>query len=336
MTNESLKYHFHPAKGWLNDPNGLSYFGGKYHIFYQHLPSSEYPDGSSMNWGHAVTSDFLSFEELPVAIKPDTDYDTCGVWSGTATEIDGKLYAFYASLDKDKKQTISIAYSEDGVNFAKYPGNPVIRDYPADGSADFRDPAVLCLNGEYYLVIASADKKKGTGNLLLYKSQDIFNWEYLGVIREYADCIYCECPSFVRYGDGFILSASVCSKNASNYFEVMYGSFDGKAFSGEIVSHFQKGPDEYAGQIFSAPDGRCILISWIPGWNYQPKKKCIGCLSLPLELKVSNGVISAYPVREVYHLLGADDTLRDEYIEERFVNKGEQVFITLLEKPAGN
>ena len=329
LSNAELKYHFHPKKGWLNDPNGLSYFNGQYHIFYQHLPDSEYPDGSKMHWGHAVTKDFLNYRELPTAIDPDMPYDKGGVWSGTAIEKDGRLFAFYASIDENGRQTISVACSEDGISFEKYPGNPVIADYPEDGSADFRDPAILYDNGRYYLVIASADKKKGTGNMLLYSSDDVFNWEYCGVLREYDDCRYCECPSFVKCGDGYLLSVSVCPNKEKHYFEVLYGSFDGKSFIAETVSHFQKGPDEYAGQIFGAPDGRSILISWIPGWDYQPKEKCIGCLSLPLEITVSNGKITAWPVKEVQHLLSEDDTLTDAYIKEEFINHGETVIIKL-------
>lgn len=330
LSNAELKYHFHPEKGWLNDPNGLSYFNGQYHIFYQHLPGSEYPNGDPMHWGHAVTKDFLSFDELKTAIDPDMPYDIGGVWSGTAIEKDGMLFAFYASIDKNGKQTISIAYSKDGINFEKYPGNPVISDYPADGSADFRDPAILYDNGRYYLVIASADNKKGTGNMLLYSSDDIFSWEYCGVLKEYDDCRFCECPSFAKCGSGYILSVSVCPNKSNHYFEVMYGGFDGKTFTAEIVSHFQKGPDEYAGQIFHAPDGRNILISWIPGWDYQPKEKCIGCLSLPLEITVSGGSITALPAKEVRHLIGEDGTVTDAYIREEYLDHGKTVSIKIV------
>lgn len=110
MTNSELKYHYHPRKGWLNDPNGLSFFNGEYHIFYQHGPDWEYPN-QPMTWVHCKTSDFLNFEELPVALYPDKPYDVGGVWSGTAIEKDGILYLFYASLDKNKRQTISVAYT---------------------------------------------------------------------------------------------------------------------------------------------------------------------------------------------------------------------------------
>ncbi len=99
LSNSDLQFHFHSKKGRINDPNVLSYFGGQYHIFYQHLPDSDYPNDTPMHWGHAVTKDFCSFEELKTAIDPDTEYDSGGVRSGTATEKDGVLYAFYFYME---------------------------------------------------------------------------------------------------------------------------------------------------------------------------------------------------------------------------------------------
>lgn len=325
LSNEMLKHHFHPKKGWMNDPNGLCYYKGKYHLFYQHAPNFEYPWQEPIVWGHATTNDFIHFEELPIAIRPDKEYDTNGIWSGTAVEKDGKLYCYYASVDKDYKQTISLAVSSDGINFEKYEGNPIIRTYPADGSEDFRDPAILCCDFGNFLVIASGNKEKNTGNLLLYKSDNMTDWEYCGVLFEYENCKYCECPSFAKYGDGYLLAVSVCPNDGDHYFEVIYGSFDGVKFTAEIVSHFQKGPDVYAGQIFSHPHGNPLLISWIPGWKYQPKEKCIGCLSLPLELTVSRGKILAYPIEGLMGLLSPDGTLTDAYITEQFIGNGEEV-----------
>ncbi|NLA76382.1 MAG: glycoside hydrolase family 32 protein [Clostridiales bacterium] len=328
LSNHQLQYHFHPENGWINDPNGLCCFDGYYHIFFQYSPNYETPWHEAMIWGHSRTKDFLNFEELPVAMVNDKPYDIGGVWSGTAVEIDRKLWLFYASVDSDMRQTISAASSEDGIHFVKCSENPIISDLPVDGSRDFRDPAVLIDNGNLYLVIASADVNKGTGNLLLYQGDDISHWKYIGVLYEYPDCKYCECPSFVHCEDGFILSASVVRKDESHYFEVLYGDFDGKSFSAKAVSHFQKGPDEYAGQIFRASDGRNLMMSWIPGWSYQPKEKCIGCLSIPLEIIVENEKIRAYPISEVAHLIAEDGTITDSYIRETYENHGE--FVTVV------
>ena len=332
ISNGILKYHYHPKKGWINDPNGLSYFKGYYHLFYQYAPNFEYPRTEPIVWGHARTKDFLHYEELPVAIKNDMDYDKNGVWSGTAIEKDDILYAFYASINEENRQQISLAMTNDGVNFTKYDNNPIISEYPLNCGDDFRDPAILCDGNLNYLVIASADKDKNTGALLLYRSNNMLNWEYVGVMREYTDCCYCECPSFIKYKDGYILAVSVCPNHADHYFEVMYGQFDGKTFVSEITSHFQKGPDEYAGQIFLSPDGRAILISWIPGWNYQPHEKCIGCLSIPLEITIYENEIKAYPIAEVRHLI-KDESITDGYILEKYENGGACVVIELTEKP---
>ena len=123
-----LKAHYKPQKGWINDPNGLVYFKGDYHIFYQHAPNFEVPWKEPMHWGHARTKDFLQWEELPIALYPDREYDKGGCWSGTAIVKDDTLYLFYASIDeKTQAQTVSAAYSSDGIHFEKYPGNPVIK-----------------------------------------------------------------------------------------------------------------------------------------------------------------------------------------------------------------
>lgn len=333
MTNADLKYHFHPAKGWLNDPNGLCRFGDSYHLFFQHETGSEVPWAEPMVWGHARTKDFLTFEELPVALRNDMPYDDHGVWSGTAAEKDGVLYLFYASVTDGMRQTVSVATSEDGIRFRKYEGNPVISEYPVDCAGNFRDPAILIGKDEHYLVIASADVEKKTGTLLLYTSPDLFHWTYSGVLYEYEDCRFCECPSFVPAEDGgYLLSCSVVRNDGSHYFEVLYGAFDGKRFTPSVVSHFQKGPHEYAGQIFHDPKGRNIMMSWVSGWDFHPPK-CIGCLSMPLEIRLTDGKIKAYPIEEVRHLVAPDDTLTDAYVKETYLNGGEEVRIELLELP---
>lgn len=326
----TLKYHYRPEKGWINDPNGLVCFKGWYHLFYQHAPHFEEPWKEPMCWGHARTKDFRHWEELPVALWPDMPYDQGGVWSGTAVEEDGKLYLFYASVE-DGHQRISAAVSEDGETFVKYAGNPIIRDFPADGSNDFRDPAIFVENGRRYLVIASADPAKKTGNLLLYEGSDMFHWDYKGVLIEYPECKFCECPSFVKHGDGYLLSTSVVRLDESHYFEVLYGQFDGQRFIPETVSHFQKGPDEYAGQIFHDTKDRNLLISWIPGWKYAgAKEKSLGCLSLPLEITLRDGKLRGYPAEEVRELLSKDGSLTDNYVRETFINGGEEVRVEVL------
>lgn len=360
------KYHYKPEKGWINDPNGLVYFGGYYHIFYQHAPDHETPWNQPMHWGHARTKDFLNWEELPVALYPDKEYDNNGCWSGTAIVRDGTLFLFYASIHtpegtNDMIQTVSVAYSTDGLHFEKYEKNPVIDRYPAEGGPDFRDPAVCCIDGTYYCVMATGNPADKAARLLLYRSDDLYTWNYHGVMCEWADCKFAECPSFMSAKDRYLLTASVCPLEERHYFSVMYGAFDGKKFNLEYRAEVDKGPDQYAGQVFQDHLGRNILISWIPGWSYAGyASRDVGCMSVPRELKLTDGKISAYPIEELQHLLRDEDPavkrtesgfiiertgrepviyngeitdlkiLRDGYVLEVFVNGGQEVYTALL------
>ena len=355
-----LKYHYRPKKGWINDPNGLVYFKGYYHIFYQHAPDFEIPWKQPMHWGHARTKDFLEWEELPVALTPGDSYDGGGCWSGTAIVKDERLYLFYAAITA--VSTVAVAVSDDGINFEKYCGNPVIDGYPSDGGPDFRDPAVCCIDGEYYCIVASGNVESKTGRLLLYKSADLLEWDYIGIMREWGNCKYTECPSFAEVTDGkCLLAASVCPLDSEHYFQLMYGSFKDGRFFEESVSEIDKGPDQYAGQTFRDHLGRNLLITWIPGWKYSGfAEKNIGCMSVPREIRVENGRITAFPIEEVRHLLTESDSavkrtetgfiierngrtpvvyngkldrldiLRDGCIVEVFVNGGESVYSALL------
>lgn len=359
---KKLQYHYRPKKGWINDPNGLVYFQGYYHVFYQHEPNYEVPGLEPEHWGHARTKDFLHWEELPIALYPDQEYDKDGCWSGTAIVKDDVLYLFYASiLQPDCKQTVSIAYSTDGIHFQKYEKNPVIDHYPPEGGKNFRDPAVWEYQGKYYLAMASGNEETKTGRILLYMSDDLFCWEYAGVMQEWANCEFVECPAVVTVGDKLLIAVSVCPIDDARYFQIMLGSFVDRKFKVEYAGNFDKGPDQYAGQLFQDQLGRNIIISWVPGWDYIGyAKKDIGCFSAAREIKIDRGTVTSFPVREYHHLLKDEDPclkrtedgfvvertnrepvtcreeiqdikiLRDEYIAEIYVNHGREVYTILL------
>ena len=360
-----LKHHYSPSKGWINDPNGLVWFDGYYHLFYQHSPGFEDPWHEPMHWGHARTKNFSDWEELPVALYPDMPYDCDGCWSGTAIVKDDVLYLYYASIRLDefgeRVQTVSVAYSKDGINFTKYHGNPVIASYPADGGPDFRDPAVAFIDGRLYCVMATGHRETAKGRLLLYEGSSMYDFEYRGIMMEWDNCEFTECPSFMAIGDKCLLSVSVCPLDKPRYFQVMAGSFADGVFVPEIVNEADRGPDQYAGQIFKDIYNRAIMITWIPGWDYIGfAKNDIGCMSVPREIVVRDNKIFSYPVRELQHLLKSSDealdvnesgfcikrkdreavefkgdscsveVIRDEYIMEVFVNKGERVYTLML------
>ena len=357
---KGLEYHYRPERGWINDPNGLVYFKGYYHIFYQHAPDHELPWRQPMHWGHARTKDFLHWEELPVALTPGASYDGGGCWSGTAIVKDERLYLFYAAITE--VSTIAVAVSDDGIHFEKFAGNPVIDRYPKDGGPDFRDPAVCRINGQFYCVVASGNPEAKAARLLLYKSEDLFSWKYLGIMSEWQNGKYAECPSFLPAEEGMcLLAASVCPLDKEHYFSLMYGSFKDDRFVTEHAAEIDKGPDQYAGQVFRDGKGRNILVTWIPGWKYSGyAKRDIGCMSVPREIRFADGKITAFPIEEVRHLMKDSDPavavtdngfiiersgrepvvhigevhdlkiIRDGYILEVFVNRGEIVYSVLL------
>ncbi len=303
-----FKYHFEPEYGWMNDPNGLIYFKGKYHAFFQHNPKE--PKWGPMHWGHAVSDDLIHWEELPIALKPDMYYENDGgCFSGSAVEKDGIMYLFYTSVSDKYGQTQSVAMSEDGINFRKYEGNPIILKPPSDGSKDFRDPKVTVIDGKYYMVIGSG--KDGIGKVLIYKSEDLLDWEYIGVLYENGDFgeVF-ECPDFFKIGDNYVLLFSKMISDI-NKTQFIIGDFDGERFYPKSFQSPENGPQFYAPQTFQDDKGRRILIAWFYNWEKKPDPKLTfaGALTIPREVKIYDGKIHLFPVEQAYHLLSREDEL---------------------------
>lgn len=305
---ERLNYHFEPQKGWINDPNGLVYFKGKYHAFFQYNPFE--PKWGPMYWGHAANDDLVHWEELPIALSPDQKYeDSKGCFSGSAIEKDGVLFLFYTSVSHELGQTQSIAMSTDGINFEKYKGNPVISQFPEDGSADFRDPKVTKIGATYYMVCGSG--KDGIGKVLLYKSDDLFHWHYVNVLfegAEYGDVI--ECPDFFPLGGKYILMFSIMGKTTYST-QFVCGNFHDDKFEATDFCTPEAGPHFYAPQTFLDHKNRRIMIGWLYNWEKELDKgaEYAGALTIPRELKMKSNRITNYPVEEALPLLKADDPL---------------------------
>lgn len=284
----------------MNDPNGLIFFRGQYHVFFQHNP--HVPRWGRMHWGHAVSQDLIHWEELPIALYPDMIYENAGgCFSGSAIEKDGRLYLFYTSVSREMKQTQSVAYSDDGIHFTKYSGNPVIEKNPL-GYPDFRDPKVSVIDGTYYMVVGTGNAE--SGKILLFTSSDLLKWKYVGILfegEEYAHCI--ECPDFFKMGSKYVLMFSkIKEKERATHFVV--GDFtDGKLVN-YVISRPEWGIDFYAPQTFT--DGnRRIMIGWMYHWGKHAPLGCkfAGALSIPRELTLVKNEIKNFPVKEAWSLL---------------------------------
>ncbi len=313
------QYHFSPRRGWLNDPNGLIDFRGQYHAFFQYCPAL--PPVRDKWWGHAVSDDLLHWTEIEPAIKPDTPADENGIWSGSAIERDGVLYAFYTGLRNEGEGTdafvpghgqfgICLATSEDGVHFDKHPANPLIPLYPPEGSPDFRDPSVSYFDGHYYLMLAAR-------NGLLYRSDDLVHWDFVGVPLATGAI---ECPDFRPFGDPaegkylYIFSQGKLGDLTATI-KFAYGDFDGERFAPTVCSTPELGPHFYAPQTFRDRHGRTLMLGWmfciengqIFGNGTPPDPEVNGQLSIPREITVRDGKIYSYPPEEYRHLLVDSD-----------------------------
>ena len=326
---ERPAFHITPYVGWMNDPNGFSYYKGEYHLFYQYNPYSTHWD--SMHWGHVVSKDLLHWNYVPTALAPDEDYDKFGCFSGSAIELeDGRQLLMYTSVNQEKLedgtvrdiQTQAVAVG-DGKDYEKYDKNPVLtaKDLPKGASkVDFRDPKIWKGNdGNFYCVIGSRPAD-GSGQILLYRSKNGFEWEFVSTLAENKNRYgkMWECPDFFELDGKYVLLTSPqdmipegMEYHNGNGTLCIIGDLDSETHTLKEQSYqsVDYGIDCYAMQTLLAPDGRRIMIAWMQSWdsNIRPEgQKWSGMMILPRELKVKDGKILQSPVREIenYHRNG--------------------------------
>lgn len=312
-------YHFSPEWGWMNDPNGMVYKDGEWHLFYQFNPYGSF--WGNMHWGHAVSRDLVNWENLGIAIAPDA---LGAIFSGSAvvdkenTAGFGKdaIIAMYTS-DGDN-QTQSIAYSLDGGRtFTKYPGNPVIM---ASDTPDFRDPKVFWHEeSRQWKVILAAGQE-----VQLYSSDNLKDWTYdssFGLSYGNHNGVW-ECPDLVRLPfegkEKWVLILNInpggpFGGSATQYF---VGSYDGKTFKCDdlptVTRWMDYGKDHYATVTWSnAPDNRTVAIAWMSNWQYAnsvPTKQFRSSNSVPRDLslirKGKEVILKSTPSKEVEALRG--------------------------------
>ena len=285
-------YHHTPQYGWMNDPNGMFYKDGVWHLYYQFNPYGS--QWENMTWGHSSSKDLIHWEAQPTAIEPDALGD---IFSGSAI-VDkdntagfgaGAIIAMYTSAGKN--QTQSIAYSTDGgKTFTKYAGNPVIT-YPAP---DFRDPKVFWHEGtKRWIVVLAAGQE-----VQFYSSPNMKDWTYESSFgKEYGnhDGVW-ECPDMLSFGWDWVLLLNInpggpFGGSATQYFT---GSFDGHKFTCNSKPSTTKwmdyGKDHYATVTFSnAPGGRQVALAWMSNWQYAnqvPTKQFRSANSIPRDLNI--------------------------------------------------
>jgi beta-fructofuranosidase len=316
-----LAYHIAAPANWINDPNGLVQFKGEYHVFYQHHPYSS--EWGPMHWGHVKSKDLVHWNHLPIALAPGEEYDKGGVFSGSAVDDNGVLTLIYTGhVDgRNPKEVQCIATSTDGIQFEKFSENPVITSPSNDGSHDFRDPKVWNHENTWYMVVGSA--KEGIGKALLYQSEDLRRWEYLGPLAESngTQGDMWECPDLFPLDDKHVLIVS--PMNMPNHKNVyMVGEMDYKdgKFTRQSFEELDYGFDFYAAQTFQDDQGRRILIGWMDMWGSKmptQENGWAGALTIPRELSLlSDGKLIMKPVSELKALRKDHQRFQDVKVVE--------------------
>jgi len=308
--------HYTPAQNWINDPNGMVYADGVYHLFYQYNPQGN--DWGNMSWGHATSTDLIHWTEQPVALTRDA---LGAIFSGSCVVIapptapagasienattivppsggeEGAIVAFYTSAgetgDVQGKQQQSMAYSTDGgKNFTRYEGNPVIKN----DDDNLRDPKVFWHEPSKRWIMALA--KGWKMGVEFYGSTDLKSWQHLSTFfteLKGRPSLQWECPDLIQMGDKWVLLVSVNPGGPLVGSGMMYftGQFDGTTFTADEREYplwLDYGMDNYAGVTWSNTADRHIMIGWMNNWSYSGAVPCSpwrSAMTLPRELTLT-------------------------------------------------
>lgn len=305
--------HFTPICNWMNDPVGLIYFQGNYHLFYQYFPYEKH--WGTMHWGHAVSKDFINWQHLPIALYPSRLEDCNGCFSGSAAEDGGKMYLFYTGVHYDKVKKENIHESEnglftscqigmissDGFSFDHHEKKlliPAFTDPQLGSRVHTRDPKVWKDNDGWHMVLGSQCEHQGKliGQILIYKSMDGAGWSFQNCFRM-ADVEMIECPDLFQSDGRWVLMVSLMGCGTGEQPEhISYGGvveFD--AESGELQADSSKlmpldaGMDLYAAQSMKDEQGQNVMLAWVRMPQAMDGEQWIGMYTLPRIVSVRDG-----------------------------------------------
>jgi fructan beta-fructosidase len=334
--------HFSPKEKWMNDPNGMVYYNGLYHLFYQYYPDSTV--WGPMHWGHAVSKNMIEWQHQPIALFPDSlGYIFSGSavvdinnTSGLGKKGKGPLVVIFTHHDpKGEKegrsdyQVQSLAYSNDnGKTWSKYANNPVVKN---PGIIDFRDPKVMWYepNKEWIMTLAVKDR------IYFYSSKNLIEWTKESEFGEKigAHGGVWECPDLFLLDDEgkpvwvLIVNLNPGGPNQGSATQYFLGDFDGKTFlpSDTITRWLDYGPDEYAGVTWSNTGDRKIFFGWMSNWLYGqvvPTEKWRSAMTMPRELRMKRTekglLVASMPVKELSQIKSASVMGNDIHLLKEF------------------
>lgn len=328
MANWRQALHIEPPRGWLNDPNGLCFFHGLYHVFFQYAPDSA--DGTTpKGWGHWQSPDLVHWTFTGESLVPDTPWERNGAYSGCAVPCGDVLRLYYTGNVKlpgdydyirtGRESNTLVVETPDGVQMGPKRRLMASADYPADCTLHVRDPKVWREGDRWYMLLG-ARSLEDAGRALLYRSTDGLEWTLARIWEARPAFGYMwECPdSFTLGGRRWL---SVCPQGLphgesenQNQYQSGFFALDGDLETGTLgaFTEWDKGFDFYAPQTLQAPDGRLLLIGWMgmPDADYRNPTAALGwqhCLTLPREITAGpDGRLCQHPPRELDALAEGD------------------------------
>lgn len=317
-------YHFLPPSNWMNDPNGVIQWQGKYHLFYQYNPNG--PLWGDIHWGHAVSGDLVHWTDLPIALAPTPGGpDETGCFSGCAVNNNGQPVIFYTGTrgERNNIQTQSIAFgSDDLLTWQKYANNPVLSEVPAESgqTSDFRDPFVWQEEDAWYMVLGSRIQDVG-GAVFLYRSTNLTEWEYLHPLlvgEMNHNGVIWECPNFFKLGNQWVLIVSSYLGNTTGTVLYFVGDYENHHFTPTYEGVLDYGT-LYAPLSFVDESGQRILFGWLRETRSaveQQRAGWSGVQAIPRILSLDEaGRLNAQPVHELETIRGQHHHLSTTALE---------------------
>lgn len=297
------RLHLTARAGWVNDPLGLTFHEGRYHLFFQHLPDRlEWaPD---CHWGHATSDDLLHWQEHPVAVTPEPGE---GAWSGCLVVPEGgPATILYTSVDTAAFAVGRVrAATTDDPSWKTWTRGPVVAGLPEGVPAvTYRDPQVL-RHGDRWRMIVGAGLADGTATALAYSSDDLTTWSYDGLLASRSGTTTApvwtgdvwECPQLFELDGTWVLVVSVWSRDVTHYVAYATGHLDGAVFEADAWHRLTYGPAYYAAATFLDADAGRGLVHWLRGVG--DGKTWAGAVSIPHAVRLDGGRLVAEPHRSL-------------------------------------
>jgi beta-fructofuranosidase len=306
-------YHFHPPAQRMNDPNGLIFYKGYYHLFYQYNPFADRPAAGAMHWGHARSIDTVHWETLPLALVPATTMGEAQCFSGCCiVNAMGQPMIFYTKVPPTtvpREQWAAIG-DENLIRWKRHRSNPILSLTTHDGpdfSPYWRDPFIFSVEGRTFMVLCAEC-------IPLYEAvnKELTKWTFRSILYDRPG-LSAECPNFFQMGNKWVLLMS-----PKGPVEYLVGSFNihKYQFTPESTGYLNHNKQYYATQVTIDPNGRCLLFGLIKG--FPAGKGWKDCLALPRQLSLdTNNQLRQTPVKELEllrnnHIKIPDMQLNDE------------------------